>query len=188
MAVDQVITDASEDDAELLASLIRGAFADVAQRFGLTPENCPTHPSNCQPEWITAAFAKGVKYYILQTAKGPAGCVALERVSDDVCYLERLAVLPALRRNGFGEALVNHVVARARGLRLRAIEIGTIAAQTELRRWYERQGFEVTRVASFAALPFDVTFMRKALVEETVPPTEEANRATEGDIRSCGSA
>lgn len=187
MAVDHVITDASEDDAELLASLIRGSFADVAQRFGLTPENCPTHPSNCAPEWIQAAFAKGVKYYLLRTSQRPAGCVALERVSADVCYLERLAVLPASRRNGFGEALVSHVVARALELGLRAIEIGTIAAQTELRQWYERQGFAVTRIASFERLPFDVAFMRKTLVEETATPSKESDREIGGDILACGS-
>jgi N-acetylglutamate synthase-like GNAT family acetyltransferase len=186
MAIDHVITEASEADAELLASLIRDSFADVAKRFGLTPENCPTHPSNCAPEWIQAAFAKGVEYYLLRTSDRPAGCVALERVSDDVCYLERLAVLPSFRRNGLGETLVSHVVARAEELGLRAIEIGTIAAQTELRQWYERQGFEVTRVASFERLPFDVAFMRKTLVEETATPSKESDRQIEGDIRACG--
>ncbi len=186
MAADYVITDASKDDAELLASLIRGAFADVAQRFGLTPENSPTHPSNCQPEWIQAAFARGVKYYVLRTSGQPAGCVALERVSDDTCYMERLAVLPAFRRSGFGEALVNHIVARAREMGLRAIEIGTIAAQTELRQWYERQGFVATGTRHFESLPFDVTFMRRELADEAAPH-EETNQTGEGDIRACGS-
>lgn len=187
MAVEHVITGASEDDAELLASLIRESFADVAKRFGLTPENCPTHPSNCEPEWIQAAFAKGVEYYLLRTSQRPAGCVALERVDAEACYLERLAVLPAFRRNGFGKVLVNHVVGTARELGLRAIEIGTIAAQTELRQWYERQGFEVTRIASFERLPFEVAFMRKTLVEETATPSKGSDREIEGDILACGS-
>jgi ribosomal protein S18 acetylase RimI-like enzyme len=97
MSAEHVITEASEGDAELLARLIRESFADVARRFGLTPENSPTHPSNCQPEWIRVAFARGVTYYLLRASGQAAGCVALERVDDDKCYLERLAVLPAYR-------------------------------------------------------------------------------------------
>ena len=187
MSAQCVITEASEAEAELLASVIREAFADVAQRFGLTPENCPTHPSNCEPEWVSAAFARGVRYFLLQTPQGPAGCVALELVNADVCYLERLAVLPAFRRNGFGKALVNHVVDTARELGQQAIEIGTIAAQTELRKWYESQGFVATSTRGFERLPFEVTFMQRALVGEATTPREESNREAEGDVRACGS-
>lgn len=161
--MDHVIREAAEADADLLASLIRGAFADVAVRFGLTPENSPTHPSNCTPEWIRSAFAKGIRHFVLETPGGPAGCVALEQANAEVCYLERLAVLPAYRRNGFGEALVNYAVEKARGLGVRRVELGMVAAQTELREWYERLGFSVTTIVRFEGTRFEVAFMRKAL-------------------------
>jgi len=167
--MDYLITEASEADAELLASLIRRAFADVAVRLGLTPESVPMHPSNCTPEWILAAFAKGVRYYLLQTPQGPAGCVALEQAGGDVCYLERLAVLPAFRRNGLGEALVNHVVDKARELGARSVELGMVFTQAELREWYERLGFSVTNVVQFERTPFEVAFMRKELAGEATP-------------------
>jgi N-acetylglutamate synthase-like GNAT family acetyltransferase len=166
--VDYVITDATEADVELLASLIRESFADVAQRFGLTPENSPTHPSNCTPEWIRSAFAKGIRYYIIRTEQGPVGCVALEHANADLCYLERLAVLPSFRGYGLGKALVGHVVSKARELGAHRVEIGIISADAELREWYERLGFSVTTTAQFEHLPFEVTFMRKALVNDTV--------------------
>lgn len=166
--MDYTITDATEADAELLASLIRASFADVAERFGLTPENSPTHPSNCTPEWIHTAFAKGDRYYIVQTPQGPAGCVALEHANADVCYLERLAILPRFRRRGFGEALVNHVMNRARELEAERVEIGTISADAPLRAWYEKLGFSVTGTARFEHLPFEVTFMRKPVAGSAV--------------------
>jgi len=162
--VDYVITDATEADAGLLASVVRESFADVAERFGLTPENSPTHPSNCAPEWISSAFAKGVRYYIIRTDQGPVGCAALEHANADVCYLERLAVLPTFRGHGFGKALVNHAMDKARGLDARRVEIGIISADAELRKWYERLGFSVTTTAQFKHLPFEVTFMRKVLM------------------------
>jgi GNAT superfamily N-acetyltransferase len=163
--VDYAITDATEADAVLLASLIRESFAGVAQRFGLTPENSPTHPSNCTPEWISSAFAKGVRYHLIRNDQGPAGCVALEQAAAGLCYLERLAVLPSYRRRGLGKALVDHVVTKAREVGARRVEIGIISADVELGRWYEKLGFSVTTTARFEHLPFEVTFMRKALVQ-----------------------
>jgi N-acetylglutamate synthase-like GNAT family acetyltransferase len=159
--VDYVISDATEADAALLASLIRQSFAGVAQRFGLTPENAPSHPSNCAPEWIQAAFAKGVSYYVIRNDEGPAGCVALEQAGPGVCYMERLAVLPPYQRHGLGKALVDHVVMKTRELGARRVEIGIISDDVELRRWYEKMGFSATSTARFEHLLFEVTFMRK---------------------------
>ena len=166
--MDYVITDATEADVRLLASLIRESFADVAQRFGLTPENSPTHPSNCTPEWIRSAFAKGVRYYIVRTDQGPVGCIALEHANADLCYLERLAVLPSFRGYGLGKALVGHVMNKARELGAHRVEIGIISADAELREWYERLGFSVTATAQFEHLPFEVAFMRKILMNDTI--------------------
>ena len=161
--MDYIIRDATEADADLLVSLIRGSFADVAERFGLTPENAPTHPSNCTPEWIHSAFAKGVRYYLMQGPQGPVGCVALEHAETEVCYLGRLAVLPPFRGHGFGRALVDHVMDKARELGVRRVELGIISADARLREWYEKLGFSAMTTAQFKYLPFEVTFMRKVL-------------------------
>jgi N-acetylglutamate synthase-like GNAT family acetyltransferase len=161
--VDCVITEATEADAVLLASLIRESFAGVAQRFGLTPENSPTHPSNCAPEWIRSAVAKGVSYYVIRNDGGPVGCVALEQAGAGLCYMERLAVLPPFRRRGLGKVLVDHVMTTAREVGARRVELGIISDDVELRRWYEKLGFSVIRTARLEHLAFEVTFMRKTL-------------------------
>ena len=126
-------------------------------------ETCPTHPSNCTTAWIEAALEKGVSYYIAEEGGKACGCVAMERANPEVCYLERLSVLPGFRRNGFGTALVDHVLAEARALGARHIEIGIIAEHRELRDWYLRLGFRVNRTARFEHLPFAVMFMFIAL-------------------------
>lgn len=158
-----VIRHATESDASCLAAILREASRDVAERFGLTPENCPTHPSNCTSEWIETGFEKGIVYYILEAGGKPCGCVALERADSDVCYLERLAVLPAYRRRGYGTAMVNHICDEARRLGARRVEIGTIAEHIPLNRWYEKQGFRPKNTAEFEHLPFAVAFMEKEL-------------------------
>ncbi len=154
---------AGEGEAPVLAGIIRRAFAGVAQRFGLTPENCPKHPSNCTDEWIVNDRQRGTVYYLLEIDGASVGCVGLETVREGMCYLERLAVLPAFRRRGLGRGLVEHVFDRAGEMDAGCIGIGIIAAQDELKSWYRDLGFIEKDTRHFDHLPFDVTFMEYAL-------------------------
>jgi len=146
-------------DGPVLSGLIRVSFRDVAERFALTLENCPKHPSNCTDEWIENDLARGVVYYILESDGKPVGCVALEKANSDLCYLERLGILPQSRRKGFGKALVDHVFSEARALGAKQIGIGIISDDTELKLWYQKIGFVEKETKEFAHLPFLVTFM-----------------------------
>jgi N-acetylglutamate synthase-like GNAT family acetyltransferase len=147
------------DDTALLCRLIHDSFRDVAERFSLTPEKCPKHPSNYTEEWVQKDFDRGVTYFILSQNNLPVGCVALEKANDDLFYLERLAVLPEMRRKGFGKSLVNHVFSKARAMGAKEISIGIIAAQAELNQWYQKIGFVEGETKEFPHLPFQVTFM-----------------------------
>jgi N-acetylglutamate synthase-like GNAT family acetyltransferase len=91
------------------------------------------------------------------------GCVALEKASDEVFYLERLAVLPEHRRKGFGTVLVNHVFDKAKEIGARRVEIGIISKDMELKSWYKRFGFISKGMRKFDHLPFVVEFMYKEL-------------------------
>ena len=154
-----VIKSADIKDIAALSGLIRDSYRNVAQRFGLTPENCPKHPSNCTDEWIRNDFKRGVSYYLLEHNGRPAGCAALEIPEPGLGYLERLAVLPASRRNGFGGRLVDHVLLQAADSAIKKISIGIIAAQAELKAWYQKIGFVETGTREFDHLPFTVRFM-----------------------------
>jgi len=163
-ATDYEIKDAGSDQAELLASIIRQAFQDVAERMGLTPENAPTHPSNCTPEWIRGDLAKGVIYYLLEIHHVPCGCVALELAAEpDVGYLERLALLPAFRGKGYGKALAQHALEKARRHGCSLVSVGIIAEDARLKTWYGRLGFIEHKTLKLRHLPFEVMFMTKTL-------------------------
>lgn len=157
------IRNALPADAAIITDIVRQSFQDVALRFGLTIDNCPRHPSNCQVKWIDDAMRKGVAFFILEVEHRPVGTIALEQASAEVGYIERLGVLPAHRRQGFGHLLVEHALSRARQRRLKQIDIGIIGAQTELQRWYERFGFAAIRRAVFDHLPFEVLFMSRSI-------------------------
>jgi GNAT superfamily N-acetyltransferase len=153
------IKTATIDDSAILTELVRNSYRDVAQRFDLTTENCPKHPSNCTEDWILHDFTRGVSYYIIAHNGRPAGCAALEIPEPDLGYLERLAVLPAERRKGIGRRLVDHVFDRANASGVKKISIGIIGAQTDLKRWYQKIGFIEGATKKFEHLPFLVTFM-----------------------------
>ena len=150
----------AETDAELVSGIIRGSFSDVAQRFGLTRENCPKHPSNCTPDWIRADLKRGVRYFILEQGRQPKGCVGLEIPEPRLGYLERLAVLPEDRNKGMGRSLALHVIHLAKAKGVRHLSIGIIGWQSGLMAWYGRLGFRQTQTKTFPHLPFPVTFMR----------------------------
>jgi diamine N-acetyltransferase len=146
-------------DIDILVEIIQRAFKDVAERFGLNPENSPRHPSNCRADWLQRDMNRGVTYYALESDNQIIGCAALEQVSDDLCYLERLAVIPSERRRGSGVALVSHVLSAAAALGVERVEIGIIAEHKELKQWYEKLGFEAMESKNFSHLLFQVTFM-----------------------------
>ena len=157
------IREATKDDTPALVDIIRRSFRDVAERFGLTSENCPKHPSNCEESWIVGDMGKGVKYYVLRHESQLVGCVALEGSEGGACFLERLAVLPGSRKKGFGEALVHHVLREAGRRGFTSVGIGIISDDRELGSWYERHGFTETGTKIFRHLPFQVTFMSRRL-------------------------
>ncbi len=146
-------------DHEVLVKLICDSFHDVARRFSLTMGNCPKHPSNCTLSWIDSDISRGVLYYILYVDENPVGCVAIEKTSADVCYLERLSVLPEMRGKHFGIKLVQHALECAALKGARKVSIGIIDEQTELKEWYIQLGFVVTEIKKFPHLPFTVCLM-----------------------------
>ena len=154
-----MIREAHIEESEILAEIISESFADVAIRFSLTPENCPRHPSNCTASWIQSDFERGVRYFILLQDNTPAGCAGLEIPGPEICFLERLAVLPEMRGNRYGIELVRHTVKCAASNGVKKVSIGIIDRHVELKEWYNNLGFIETGTKSFSHLPFTVCIM-----------------------------
>lgn len=153
------IRKAGQDDIPSLAQIIRHSYKDVARRFDLTPQNCPKHPSNYTNHWVQRDIDRGVVYYSLEKEREICGCVALEKAGPNLCYLERLSILPQHRRQGLGALLVRHIFKEARALDASSVGIGIIARQEELKQWYIRLGFVEGETKAFDHLPFKVTFL-----------------------------
>lgn len=156
-----VIREADKADASLLAGTLRRSFRDVAERFGLTPENCPKSVAFHTDQQVRADFARGMQYYILQDNGTACGCVALERPEPEFCYMGRLALLPECRGRGLGKALATRAFYEAWALGVRRVEIGMIAADVKLAEWYARLGFVPNGTKQIDGFPFEVGFMVK---------------------------
>lgn len=154
---------ADESDIDILISLICGSFHDVAKRFELTMENCPKFVAFYTKERLSGDLEKGIKYYILLEDGQPCGCVALEQAKPDVCYLERLAVLPKYRNKGYGNMLVDHIFKQAILLGAKQVELSMMSKNRKLKNWYKKIGFVQKYTKKFDYLPFIVAFMYKDL-------------------------
>ena len=155
---------AHEQDAGILANLIRRSFAAVAIRFDITRRTCPTHPSFCTDRWIEKDMAAGDTYFILMRDDIPSGCVGVKQGREPgTCYLTRLAVTPDMQHRGGGSVLIRKVLDEAREKGAKTVQVGIIANDERLEAWYRRRGFVVASHARFMHLPFRVTFLTRNL-------------------------
>lgn len=150
-----------DGDADLTPSceVIRASFATVAADLGLTRENCPSHPAFITTDSLAAARARGVAFFGLFLGAKQAGFIAVERVDDRLYYIERLAVLPAHRHQGFGRMLMDFAFGHIREHGGKRVSIGIIDENCVLKEWYLAYGFIETGTKRFEHLPFTVCFM-----------------------------
>ena len=104
-----------------------------------------------------------MRYFILRRGGEPIGSVGVEKIKEDLCYLERLAMLPGKRRQGLGRRLALCAIEKGEEVGAGRVGIGIIAAQIELKQWYARLGFVTIETKRFSHLPFEVCLMECCL-------------------------
>ncbi|MBC8441359.1 MAG: GNAT family N-acetyltransferase [Deltaproteobacteria bacterium] len=146
-------------DAEIIAFIVSHGNKDVAEKFDLTLENNPKHPSFYTKELVLSDIDRGEEYFLYRIKGVNCGCVAFEQLNSNISYLNRLSVLPEYRHKGIGEQLVKHVIEYSRTKNIQMVSIGIIAEHTLLKKWYLERGFIEGETKHFDHLPFNVTYM-----------------------------
>ena len=153
-------------ELEQLVAVIRRSFITVAHDFNITPGNAPTNPAFIDEEsLLKSAEKKDLNYYGCYEQETIVGCYALEKAFHQTYYLERLAVIPEKRHQGYGRALVLDAFKRAKEKGGNNISIAIIEEHEILKNWYKNLGFVETGRKTFAHLPFGVCFLRHVLEE-----------------------
>lgn len=148
---------------EKSAEVIRDSFKTVADDFNITREKAPTNPAFIEPGDLIKMREKGIEMFGVYDGLVQIGFVAIEKAEGKVYYMEKLAVLPPFRHNGYGKRIIEFVVDHVRLNCGEKISIGVINDNTVLKEWYKNSGFVETGVRKFKHLPFEVCFMEKVV-------------------------
>ena len=132
-------------------------FADYARALGLDlsfqgfEAELATLPGKYAPpagEILLACFADGLA----------AGCVALRPLTPSCCEMKRLFVAPQGRGLGLGRALVQAILATARGAGYAEMKLDTVASLASAVSLYRNAGFRP--IPAYCENPFaDAVFL-----------------------------
>lgn len=150
-----------DDMLEKSLAVIRRAFKTVADEFNLTEENCPTNGAFIKINKLREMKEKGIAMFALSVDNGQVGFVSVEKANEEVFYIEKLAVLPEYRHNGFGRMLMDFAFKYVKDNKGKKVSIAIIDKNKVLKDWYANYGFAETVVKEYPHLPFKVCFMEK---------------------------
>jgi ribosomal protein S18 acetylase RimI-like enzyme len=145
--------------------LLRVSFATVAREFALTEATAPTNPAFVTEAKLKEYLKKPVALYGLMDNDLLIGCVAIEKSKHDnnTFYVERLAVAPEARHQGYGDQLLRCAFDRIREAGGTTVSIGLMDNNDRLKEWYRTKGFAQTACKAIEHLPFKVCYMSKNL-------------------------
>lgn len=147
------------ESSEALAT-VKTLLEEYWSSFGFTP--CFQNFGEELARLPGAYAPPGGRLALAMIGGQPAGCVALRRVDDKRAEAKRLYVRAGFRGHGVGRALLEWVMAEARGQGYSEVVGDTMPVMREALALYDRLGFE--RGEPYSAEPTEgAIFVRKIL-------------------------
>ena len=138
-------------------------FSTVAEKFGLTKENCPGHNAFMPMEKLENFWNWGFMMFGLfeENQNGENELVGYFSISKDpekkdTWILHNLCVKPQKRKQGYGRQLLDFAKKKTRELGGKILFLDFINDYTELRNWYFKNGFDFRGTVKYEHLPFTV--------------------------------
>lgn len=138
------------DDEALLIDLnaeyLAFVFSGVAARFGVTLADIfpggdiRAYLPGALPKTLGAGPPESI-FYIVEQVGQPIGMGGIRRVRDGICEMKRVYIRDGAKGLGLGRALVERLIADARGFGYRAMFLDTAPTLETAIGLYERLGF-----------------------------------------------
>ncbi|MDD3364145.1 MAG: GNAT family N-acetyltransferase [Syntrophomonas sp.] len=151
------------NEAELSNSvnIVRDSFITVANEYELTRENARTNAAFIEFEDLLKMKEKDVHIFGVYKDEIQIGFFTIEKNDNNLYYLNKLAVLPYYRHNGYGGKILDFVFNDVKQAGGGIISIGIINNNLVLKNWYIKHGFAETAIKKYPQLPFEVCLMEK---------------------------
>ena len=160
-----MIKQINKNELPLCLDFIHLCFSTVAEKFGLTRENCPGHNAFMPMEKLENFWNWGFIMYGLfepnQNGENElVGYFSLSKDPEkkDTWMLHNLCVKPELRKQGYGKKLLDSAKEKVRKLGGKILFLDFINDYTELKEWYLKNGFEFKGTVKYEHLPFTVGY------------------------------
>jgi len=118
----------------------RELFLEYAQSLGfsLCFQNFEQELADLPGDYVTPTG----RLLLAQYENQAAGCVALHKLSDEICEMKRLYLRPQFRGMGLGRVLADQIIAEARGIGYRRMRLDTVEpVMKDAVAMYRRLGF-----------------------------------------------
>lgn len=149
----------NKEQLNVCLDIIHRSFITVAEEFGLTENNCPSHTSFMTICKLEKQFDDGRPMFLFYQDSIPVGYFSLAKYNDEEWELINLAVLPEYRHLGIGQSMINFAVITVKNYGGKKISIGIIEENSILKNWYLNLGFKHISKRKFKHLPFTVGHM-----------------------------
>ena len=154
----------NKEQLNICLDIICSSFITVAEEFGLTENNCPSHTAFMTIDKLEKLFDYGKPMFLFYQDDVPVGYFSLAICNDGEWELNNLAVLPEYRHSGIGKSMVDYAITTVKNYGGNKISIGIIEENAKLKDWYLNLGFNHISTRKFEHLPFTVGFMEKKVM------------------------
>lgn len=156
----------SKKQLAICLDIIHKSFITVADEFGLTQVNCPSHTAFMPIDKLIRQFENQADMFLCCADGKYIGYFSLSNKDDKNIELNNLSVLPLYRHMGLGKKIIEYAKEyAAANTNTEKILIGLMEENTILKYWYQSLGFIHTGTKRYDSLPFTVGFMYLPLLK-----------------------